>query len=299
VCGPIGAAVCAGRILGLSVDQMRSAIGLAASQSSGLLSYKDKPTHMAKSFQTGIASRNGVTAALFARQGYRAAPDVLTGRNDLLRPFGGSAVDSTRLVAELGTRYDICGTSLKRHASCIQTHAAVDALLQLLAEAKVTFNEIEGIDVQLAHQAVARVDANKLWTHNIQYVLALAAHQGRVAPEHFSAEWTTNREIANLTGDITVRGSDQLQERFPQQHGAIVSIRTRRGEFTRQCDEPHGSPQLPLSDDEVRDKFLHLAGSVLDAPAASSFWEALDTTDPAAPARPLLDALATRRRDSQ
>lgn len=99
VCGAIGAAAAAGRVLGLDVEQMRSAIGLAASQSSGLLTYADDPFHMAKSFQTGTASRNGVTAAVFARAGYRAAPDVLTGRNTMLRPFGGEGVEPARLVS--------------------------------------------------------------------------------------------------------------------------------------------------------------------------------------------------------
>lgn len=292
VCGAIGAAVCAGRILRLSLDQMRYCIGLAASQSSGLLTYEDDPSHMAKSFQTGIAARNGVTAALFARAGYRSAPDVLTGHHGALRPFGGEAVDPSKLVAELGTHFEICQTSLKRHASCGLTHAAVDALLGIRDSANIAFGEIEGIDVQLPHRAVASVDGNTLWTHNIQYVLALAAHEGLVGLDHFSERWTGDPRIAELRARVTLRGSDRLEERFPEKKGAIVTVRTHDRELAEEVEAPRGSPAQPLTERELRDKFLHLAGLALDAASAASLWTDVTTRPPTDPARPLLDALA-------
>ena len=91
--GTIGAAVCAGRVLGLDDEEMHAAIALAASQCSGLLTYYGDPFHRQKSFQTGMAARNGVTAARFAKAGYCATPDVLAGRRSVLEVFGREHAD--------------------------------------------------------------------------------------------------------------------------------------------------------------------------------------------------------------
>lgn len=293
VCGAIGAAVAAGHVLGLNIDEMRSCIGLAASQSSGLLTYADDPFHMAKSFQTGVAARNGVTAANLAAHGYRAAPDVLTGRTSMLRPFGGDAVEPARLVSELGSHFEICETSLKRHACCGLAHSSVDALLLLMEDPRVTFEMIERIEVQLPDKAVPRVDGNRLWSHNIQFILALAAHQSRIGPEHFTEEWTTHPQISLLAANVTVLGSDELQRRFPEQKGAIVTVTTPAGGFTKQVDAPRGSPGQPLTERELADKFGHLAAAVLEPDAAAGLWNVLIHGELTGAAAPLFATLST------
>jgi 2-methylcitrate dehydratase PrpD len=283
VCGAIGAAVASARVLSLPAGRTRTAIGLAASQSSGLMTFEEDASHMVKSFQTGTAARNGVYAALFARAGFQAAPDVLTGRHNVLVPFGGPSPDDGQLVDALGVRYDITKTSLKRHACCGQTHAAVDAMLAVQAEHGIRCEDITDVDVRLAHNAVEMVDGNPLWTHNIQYVLALAAHQGAVRPEHFTAEWTTNRQILDLAARVHVRGDDMLQSRFPAKKGAILTVRTADHTLTRECPMPVGNPDIPLSQAEIRDKFCGLAGTVLPSSRVTALWALLAQLGAATP----------------
>jgi 2-methylcitrate dehydratase PrpD len=88
ICGCYGAAVAAGKVLGLGKEQMTSALSLAGSQASGLLTWRTEKEHMLKSFEMGIAARNGVTAALLAQQGYRTPIDVFENRHSLLQAFG-------------------------------------------------------------------------------------------------------------------------------------------------------------------------------------------------------------------
>lgn len=277
VCGSLGAAAAAGRVLRISTEQMRSCIGLAASQSSGLLTFRDEASHMLKSFQTGIAARNGVTAALLARAGYLAAPDVLTGRNNLLTPFAGSAAVPAKLESELGERFEICLTVLKRHASCIQTHAAVDALIDVLAEERLSVEAIHAVDVQLANRAIPRIDGNPLLTHNIQYVMAIAAHERRVIPAHFSERWRSRDEIWQLAERVSLRGSDDLDASFPDKQGAVVSITVGEETFTKRAAEPRGGPTHPLSRAELKDKFVELAGDVLGRAGSFAAWDRLAT----------------------
>ncbi len=281
VCGNIGAAVCAGRILGLSPEIMAFSIGLATSQSCGLTTFEDDESHMLKSFHTGVAARNGMTAALLAAHGYKSSPDALTGPHNVLAPFGGDAVDFARLTEELGERFEICGTSIKRHACCGQTHSAVDSLLALMQEHALSFKQIERIDVELAHKALPIVDANPLWTHNIQYVLALAAHQGYIGVQHFSPEWTGRREIAELARKVHAKGNDRLQRRFPVKKAAIVTITACGSTYTRELDSPIGNPTAPLTPADLRAKFMSLATEVLKPRDAEMLWSTLSSIDTA------------------
>lgn len=293
VCGAIGAAVAAGRVFRLPADRMRVCLALAAGQAAGLLCYHDDPSHMAKSFQTGVAARNGVTAALFAQAGYQAAPDVFTGRHDMLHPFGGSAADPAQLLRELGTDYQIQQTSLKLHACCGLTHSAVDALLLLMRDKGFGFADIDRIDVELPHGSASVLDGNTLWTHNIQYVLALAAHEGWVGREHFAAEWTEHRGIRELAGRVCVLGSDTLQENFPEFKAAIVAVTAGGSLHVLERDAPRGSPAHPLTDEEVRDKFTHLAAEILAPEEVADLWHILIESEPWHPATQLLTHLGT------
>lgn len=275
VCGSIGAAAGCARVLRSSVNSVRSAIGLGASQSSGLLTYKDERTHMAKSFQTGIAARNGVTAALLAVEGYMAAPDALGGRHNVIAPFGGDKADPAKLVEQLGERFEITQTIIKRHASCIQSHAAVDALLDQMRDSSIGVAEIDSMDVELAVSAVTRVDGNPLLTHNIQYVLAVTAYEGSVTPAHFAEPWPDDERIRSLASRISVSGSAELEQRFPAEQGAVVTLHTGRGTFGRQLNGPYGGPMRPITADQVQDKFLSLAAGVIGHPHAAELWEAI------------------------
>jgi 2-methylcitrate dehydratase PrpD len=292
VCGAVGAAVAAGLVLGLSLDELRSAIGLAASQASGLLTVADDHSHMAKSFQTGVAARNGVTAARFARSGYRAAPDVLTGRHSMLKPFGGSAADPSRLDEALGERFEIMATSLKQHACCALTHPALDALLELIQASGVPAADIAAIEVELAQEAVPRVDANRLWTHNTQYLMALAAHEGSVELDHFRPEWTSRPDIAALASRVTLRGNVQLQDGFPERQAAIVTITTPDGRRSREIAGPRGSPDRPLTSTEVAQKFAALAGPSIGDAEALTLWTELAEMPFERPLAPVLEGLS-------
>lgn len=289
VCGAIGAAVCAGRILNLTPAALQFAIGLAASQSSGLMTFEDDESHMLKSFHTGVAARNGMTAALLAAQGYEASPDALSGPHNMLVAFGGSTTNYALLTEELGTRFEICGTSIKRHACCGQTHSSVDTLLRLVKEHAIEWREIERIDVELAHKAVPIVDRNPLWTHNIQYILAVAAQQGHIAMKHFSPEWTGRADLTALAAKVNVQGNDRLQQRFPVKKAAIVVIKTTRGTFSGELDSPIGNPSAPLTPADLHSKFMSLATVVLDETLAATLWDRLAAIEHA----PGMDAVTT------
>jgi 2-methylcitrate dehydratase PrpD len=296
VCGTFGSAAAAGHVLGLGQDELVSALALAGSQSAGLLTFEDDYSHMTKSFQTGVAARNGLYAVLLARGGFKGTPDVLTGENDALRPFGGPHPTVAELGDALGVRYDVCETSIKRHACCGQTHSSIDALLDIIAAHGLSASDIASIDVAIATGAVSMVNANALWTHNIQYILALTAMVGRVGVEHFGPDWTSRQDIADLAARVTLKGSDELQTHFPRQKGSIVTVRTTDTEFTLRCPAPKGNPNWPLSQAEIHHKFNALAGVVLAPARTDELWQLCMDIDREDDLRRLFDLLGGHER---
>ncbi len=270
VCGTVGAAATAGRILGLDAQQMAACLGLAASQAAGLLTWEDDPSHVAKSFQTGMSARNGLNSAMLAATGYAGAMDALGGRYNLLRAFGGATADPSRLTEELGDRFEVLYTDFKRYASCRHTHAPVDGLLEIMREQGLRPEDITSIDAELPHSSVPVVDANPLWTHNRQYVLALAAYEKAVDYDHFHEPWISEPRIAELASRVTLRGNDELEAAFPAAKGAHLVVHTRRGDFARQVPLPVGHRDRPISEEQLDQKFDRLCGPVLSSAATST-----------------------------
>src|SRR5207244_10966054 len=124
--GTLGCAAAAARMLGLDASETRHALGIAASLASGL---KENFGSMTKPYHAGHAARNGVWAALLAREGFTASDTALEGKQGYARAFGGStSVDDA--LAGLGRTWHITSSGIagKPYPSCALTHSAIDAL---------------------------------------------------------------------------------------------------------------------------------------------------------------------------
>lgn len=292
VCGTVGAAATASRVLLLSEVETRYALGLAASQACGLLTYFDDPSRVSKSFQVGVAARNGVSAALLARAGYTSAPDVLGDRYNAVTPFGGSDSNPGLMVNGLSDRFEILETSLKRHAGSGLTHAAVDLVLEMASAGEIDPRQVQRIDVSLPEKAVLRVDDATLATHDVRHILGVAVTQGQVGPQHFEAEWLRNREVEAVASVVHVHPSAELQRRFPRYKGAVVRLTRKDGSvLERSRSAPRGSPAEPLSADEVREKFAMLAGEVASPDLVDAIWSAVMSLPGDAPAARLYELM--------
>lgn len=126
--GAFGAAMAAGRLLGLSGEQLRHALGITATRASGL---KSQFGTMGKPFNAGIAAANGIEAALLAEKGFVSRPDGL----ECLQGFGdthaGEMRDVEASLAGLGRDFWFEAVQHKFHACCHGLHASLEALQTL------------------------------------------------------------------------------------------------------------------------------------------------------------------------
>jgi 2-methylcitrate dehydratase PrpD len=124
--GIFGATAAAARLLGLDADQFGHAMGLAASQSSGL---KANFGTMTKPFHAGHAAERGVLSARLAQRGFTANPNAIDANQGLAQAAGDGAWHPER-VGRHGD-WMITATLFKYHAACYLTHAAIEATAAL------------------------------------------------------------------------------------------------------------------------------------------------------------------------
>ncbi|MBI3067357.1 MAG: MmgE/PrpD family protein [Betaproteobacteria bacterium] len=147
--GVFSCTAAAGRLLGLDVPQLRNALGLAASQSAGLL--RNFGT-MTKAFHAGHghAARCGIHSAWLARHGFTADPSILDGKDGFFATYGGSDGEPfAELVRKLADPWEVVkpGINFKRWPCCYQIHRGVVGLMDLLAQHGIKTGEIESIAV--------------------------------------------------------------------------------------------------------------------------------------------------------
>lgn len=151
-CGVFGAAAACAKLLGLSAKQISNAIGIAASQSAGIV--ENLPS-AAKNVSVGNAARNGLFAALLAAEGYSASPRAIEGPLGWARAMGDEP-DIARLTGGLGKSWEIAKNTYKPYPAGIVFHAVIDACLALRGKLKV--DDIASITVQGSALLLARGD---------------------------------------------------------------------------------------------------------------------------------------------
>ncbi|MEY4696009.1 MAG: hypothetical protein RIT14_437 [Pseudomonadota bacterium] len=145
--GAFGATVAAGRIYGLTQEQMRVAIGLCATRASGL---KSQFGTMGKPYNAGIAAANGVECAALARAGFTSADDGLEGAQGFI-PTHSDAPNGAAVWDAAGDRFLFRDVKYKLHACCHGTHAMIEAL------------SVCAGDVALAEVAEVRLRTSPRW----------------------------------------------------------------------------------------------------------------------------------------
>ena len=134
--GTFGSAAACGHLLRLTIDQLATALALAASMASGI---KANFGTMTKPFHVGQTTRNGLLAALLAKEGMTANVGALEHPQGFFAVYNGAGnFNPDRIFEHWGDPYDLAdpGIAFKQHPCCGSTHPAVDAMLQLRADAR-------------------------------------------------------------------------------------------------------------------------------------------------------------------
>ncbi|HMI19142.1 MAG TPA: MmgE/PrpD family protein, partial [Sphingomonas sp.] len=142
--GVFGAAAAVGKVLGLDVQQMTWALGIAGTQSSG---FREMFGTMCKSLHPGRAAQNGLLSAHLAQQNFTSSDRVL----EAPRGFGfvmSADRDFNEVTKEFGEHFEISLNTYKPFACGIVIHPSIDGAVQLRDEHGLTADMIDRIDLR-------------------------------------------------------------------------------------------------------------------------------------------------------
>ena len=269
VAGVFGAAAAAGQLLGLEPARQANALGLAATQAGGLLAWSSDPSEHSKPLNTGLAARNGVTAALLAAAGFGGPRGVLDleAEYNVFRAWSAEPRPEL-LVDSLGKQFALMEISFKLYPCCAFLHSALDAIRALRHQAGVQPDDVESITMRFAGSAVPLIDGTPLKTHCAQVILPKALLRGGLTLADLLDE-RPDPDLAALSARVRVVPDDELERLYPERYATVVELRTAGGRaLARRVDVARGHFENPPTAGELEDKFLALAVPVIGETSA-------------------------------
>jgi 2-methylcitrate dehydratase PrpD len=280
--GTYGAAAAAGKLLGLSQEQIVSAFGVSGSQAAGSLQFLVNGAWN-KRYQVGAAAMNGVIAATLAQNEFIGATESVEGKHGLLVGYTDDAKPE-KAIADLGTVYETMKIGVKPYPSCRYTHAAIDALIAMRREHNITPDQVKRVEVGLHRNGITLTGDEATKRHptsivggqfSMFFTGALALDQGRFGWDDYArlgdAQINALADRFDVVQDAALEG-----KRHP--FGARVSIETEDGVHERIYADPSGEPETFPDATATQQKFLQLARPVLDR-AADTFADAIMTLE--------------------
>jgi 2-methylcitrate dehydratase PrpD len=278
--GSIGAAAACAKLLRLDVEKTRMALGIAANFACGLSTNHGS---MAGAMAAGNACRNGVVAALMADAGVTANSNIIEAKNGFYDTLVGPGhYEAERMADGLGKPFYIesPGIGLKKYPSCYHTHRALDGIFQLIRDHRLNDKDIAEVDVGTSERAMRVLAFTEPATpyqakFSMPYCVAAAVVDRKVTLDTFTPRKFEDRDIVETRKKVHLSFPDVpiwpgLADVGPDTEfvGNPVTIKTTDGRsYSARVDIPRGDPALPLSDDELLEKYRDCARSRLPSEA--------------------------------
>jgi 2-methylcitrate dehydratase PrpD len=274
--GVFGAAAATGWLLRLPPREMSWALGIAATQASGL---REMFGTMTKSFHPGRAAQNGATAAFLAHAGYDSSERAIEA------PRGFACVQSTKqdyaeVTEGLGERWEAALNSYKPFACGIVIHPTIDGCRQIRDEIGARVSNIQSVELH-AHPLVLELTGKTEpktgleSKFSVYHAAATALLRGDGSPSAFTDEAVLDPAIIALRRKVRV-------VTLPQMHEAAARIMVTFDDGSRVerfVERAIGSMERPLSDKELDGKFYDQSAPILGADATRRLIDLAWTVD--------------------
>jgi 2-methylcitrate dehydratase PrpD len=273
--GPFGAAVATARVMRLDADQTQNAIGIAASTASGLLEFAKSGTGaMVKRLHLGRAAESGVLAASLAAEGFTGPVTAIEGEFGFLRVFCRD-YDMNALTRGLGETWSTQSIMMKRYACHITAHTPVEGTLALKVEHKFRGEDVADIAIQSTERAVRVNNIPQprdilLAQYSIPFCVALAMYRNPVDPRSFDESALRSPEIMGLAARVKMSVLPPPDNRSDMTSIVTISLKDGRS-VSRRTTAFTGTPERPLGQEELREKFLMLTRQFGEADMARTF----------------------------
>jgi 2-methylcitrate dehydratase len=255
--------VVAGRLLGLTEEEIVAAIGISGSSHFTLGGVVAGHLTNMKNAADPLAVEAGVRAALLASKGFTGPAEVFEGKEGLFEVLDKVKWDKEILTKGLGENFLINQCGYKAFPTEALTHQPITAALEVMQENNLDPHQIEKVLVEtttrgadiLSDPSKYKPTTKETADHSLPYCIAVAIAKGNVLPSDFEEDALRDPFVWSLLDKIKVIANPEIDALFPKIKRAIVSIKTPHGIYKKQEDFVKGQPGRPLSDEDLVFKF--------------------------------------------
>jgi 2-methylcitrate dehydratase PrpD len=284
--GVFGAAAAAGKLLNLDEQKMTWAIGIAATQSSGL---QEMFGSMCKSLHPGRAAQGGLTAALLAAGGFTSSERAIEAprgfANVLSKKF-----DPKVITEGLGERFELMSNMYKPYACGLVVHAAIDGCIEISRENGLAPDAIETVELTvspLVPRLTGKPDPQTglEGKFSVYHAVSAAIVHGAAGEAQFSDDCVRDPRVVALRSRVTL-----IEDAAIGRTEAKVTIRMRDGRtFSKHVEHALGTLARPMSDADLEAKFKALTQDLLPPAQVGDIiklcWRVAELNDAGAVAR--------------
>lgn len=258
--GTIGAAAAAARLLGLDAERTATALGLAGSQAAGL---RENFGTMTKPFHAGRAAESGVLAASLVSRGYTAAGNILEAGRGFFSAAGGG-YDPAKIAEHLGDPWTFAspGVSIKPYPSGSLTHPAMTVFADLVRSHGLRAEEVEEVYVGTNRHMPNALIHHRPQDHlaakfSMEFCIAILLLRGRAGLAEFDDAVVRDPEVQATIEKVRFEVDPEAESAGYNNMTSIVRVRLKDGrELEARAAFAKGSPANPMTEDELKEKFL-------------------------------------------
>ena len=258
--GVMGAAAACGKLLGLNEQQMVWALGIAATQSSGL---REMFGTMCKPFHPGNAAKNGLMSALLAEKNFTSSNRGIEAPRGFAHVLS-TKFDPAEIIDGLGKTFEIDLNTYKPFACGIVIHPIIDACVQLRNEHGLTGDEIESVLAKV-HPLVLELTGKKTpqtgleGKFSVYHSAAAGFIYGAAGEREYSDAVVRDAKVVALRDKVTAVVDATMHE-----DQTLVEVKLKDGRtLSKYVEAAIGSLKRPQTDADLEAKFRGLAEDVL------------------------------------
>jgi 2-methylcitrate dehydratase PrpD len=273
--GTFGSTAAAGCVAGLSAQQTRWLLDYAAQQAgAGIGSWRRDTDHIEKAFVfAGMGARNGVTGALMVGSGWTGVEDVLSGPDNFIQSYSPKA-DATILIDKLGERYEVAGTTIKRWTVGAPIQPPLDALEILLKRHPFEADQVQQVVVRAATSSAYTVDNRDMPDICLQHMAAVMLIDKTAS---FKAAHDKPRmqdpAVLRQRAKVQLVPEAELEHLLPKRVAIVEVTLTDGTKLSERVEAVRGTPENPMSREEIVTKCRDLIHPVLGEPACNALIE--------------------------
>jgi len=267
-CGTFGAAAASCRAIDLEFESIVNALGLAGTQTAGLLE-SDHAGSAGKHLHAGKAAQAGVISAILSENDFKGAPSIIDGNegflNAMVIPGNASSTIKSyekrvdKIIAN--QNYHIMDVYFKKYPVCRHLHSSIDATIEIhnqMISKDVKVDDIISVNVKTYEIASQHDNHNPNSIEGVRQSLPVAMAISLLNGDLNINNLEINPKIISLASKVVLEHDIEMDKLYPSKRPSRVELLTKNDFFTCQVDLPMGEPEQPFDEQEILEKFHYL-----------------------------------------